>query len=235
MALKYKLTKEEFDKLKESHKELYKELNGSYVLDADDPDITNLKAAKDREKEEKKTALSQVAELKKQLEGMQDKLNDKDKDIKYKSDELNDFNEKWKVKHASDMKLLTDKIDEIQNGAKKTLLRNTARALANEISTVPDLLESVIQNKLAVEFHEGEAKVFVMDDDGKKSANSIEDFKKSLVDNPKYSPIIKANNQSGGRTPDKKHSASGQDDPNKMASELTTSEMLARIEAKKGD
>lgn len=71
MALKRKLTKEEFDKLSDAQKELYTDPgnNGSYVLDAEpDEDTEPLKAALEREKQAALDAKKAAADAAKSLE-----------------------------------------------------------------------------------------------------------------------------------------------------------------------
>ena len=75
--------------------------------------------------------------------------------------------------------------------------RQRSYKIANEISTVPDLMSGAISARLTTEIVDGKATTRVLDQDGKPSALTVEELKKEFVANEKFSSIIVGSNASG--------------------------------------
>ena len=71
------------------------------------------------------------------------------------------------------------------------MLTREVDRIANELSTAPSLLKPVIRERLTVDFVGDEPRIFVMDEKGLKTAMSVKEFEKSIVDNSEFSAIIK--------------------------------------------
>jgi hypothetical protein len=70
--------------------------------------------------------------------------------------------------------------------------------MANEISVAPDLLLPHIKSRLTTELVDGEYVTRVLDREGKPSAHSIEELQKDVMQDKRYSAIIKGSKASGG-------------------------------------
>lgn len=191
MKIKRKLSDAEYNALDDNKKALYVKQGSEWVLDIDDTafeelkkEKTELKAKLEQFEAEKKAAEDKAAEEKAKRE--------KDKMDKQKKDG------EWEAYTKS----LEEKVEKLQNDLKTTqegyrnrlttdMLNREVDRIANELSTAPSLLKPFIRDRLTVEFVGEEPRIFVKDDKGHKSATSIKEFEKSIVDNSEFSAIIK--------------------------------------------
>jgi len=192
MALKRKLTKEEFEKKSKDIQSEYKEKDGEYVLDIDgDEDTGALKRARDREKQRREDAERERDELREQVETSAD-LGAK------KKGDIETLEKAWKKKSEEAETASNAKIAKLTEHTKKTLIDGTASALAAKISTVPALMQKAIKERLIVDFDGDEPTLRILGADGKASAMTIDDLSKEFVANKEYSGIIVGSKASGG-------------------------------------
>ena len=191
MKIKRKLSDAEYNALDDNKKALYVKQGSEWVLDIDDTAFEELK----KEKTELKVKLEQFEAEKKAAEdkAAEEKAKrEKDKMDKQKKDG------EWEAYTKS----LEEKVEKLQNDLKTTqegyrnrlttdMLNREVDRIANELSTAPSLLKPFIRDRLTVEFVGEEPRIFVKDDKGHKSATSIKEFEKSIVDNSEFSAIIK--------------------------------------------
>lgn len=191
MKIKRKLSDAEYNALDDNKKALYVKQGSDWVLDIDDTAFEELK----KEKTELKVKLEQFEAEKKAAEdkAAEEKAKrEKDKMDKQKKDG------EWEAYTKS----LEEKVEKLQNDIKTTqegyrnrlttdVLNREVDRIANELSTAPSLLKPFIRDRLTVEFVGEEPRIFVKDDKGHKSATSIKEFEKSIVDNSEFSAIIK--------------------------------------------
>ena len=191
MKIKRKLSDAEYNALDDNKKALYIQQGSEWVLDIDDTAFEELK----KEKTELKVKLEQFEAEKKAAEdkAAEEKAKrEKDKMDKQKKDG------EWEAYTKS----LEEKVEKLQNDLKTTqegyrnrlttdMLNREVDRIANELSTAPSLLKPFIRDRLTVEFVGEEPRIFVKDDKGHKSATSIKEFEKSIVDNSEFSAIIK--------------------------------------------
>ncbi len=199
MALKGKITKAEHSALSTELQAIYTVNPNNaeeYFLDAED--AKELRAANDRNKAEADEAkrLLKVAEDKEKAEAK--KAQDAADDLARKNKDVEAIEASWakKVKDAEEAKDV--EIKKLKKQIEDLTINVKVTALAAEISTVPELIEPLIKNRLKLELDGETAVIRVLDADGKASALNLDDLKKEFVANPKYASIIKANSASGG-------------------------------------
>jgi hypothetical protein len=108
---------------------------------------------------------------------------------------------------------------------------NVAQKLAAEISVSPELMLPHIRGRLRAEFSEGKGMTRVLDKDGSLSAASLEDFKKELLDNPVFKPILIGSKASGSNAPSGGQRSSSAPSDKRLA-DMSPSELAAHMEAK---
>lgn len=191
MKIKRKLSDAEYNALDDNKKALYVQQGSEWVLDMEDTAFEEMK----REKVELKAKLEQFEAEKKAAEdkAAEEKAKrEKDKMDKHKKEG------EWEAYVGS----LEKKIETLENTLKETqegyrnrisneMLTREVDRIANEVSTAPSLLKPFIRDRLTVEFVGEEPRIFVKDDKGHKSATSIKEFEKSIIDNSEFSAIIK--------------------------------------------
>jgi hypothetical protein len=199
MALKSKITKAEFDALSDVLKAEYKVGNSAgdqYVLDTDE--ATALLAARDAMKRERDEAAAERDRLKAEKDAKDAEVQAaKDAEARAKGDTAA-LDSSWQTK--LDKQKADDKavIDGLNATIRNLTVNSAAKALANDISIAPELLEDAIAKRLKPEINDGVAITRVLDKDGKPSAMSLDELKQEFVANPKYAAIIKGSNASGG-------------------------------------
>lgn len=155
--------------------------------------VNDLEKKRGIEAEHRKTAEKKIedlnkanAKLQKDLEsagGDEEKINQIRKDFQEQS-EKNKAD--WESKLAEANKRLAD-----------NLVTTEAERIAQNF-VAPDMVIDAIKKRLTTKEIDGEAKVFVLDAEGKETANSVAELQKELIDNPAHKSIVKANAGSGG-------------------------------------
>lgn len=198
MKLKRKITESEFNALDENKKSLYVKDGENYIVDIDDTafetlkeEKANLKKELDNYKAEEEERIRKAEERaeKKALEAYEKAKGDKDVEAIEKS---------WTDKYGkleSEFKDLQEK----HNGyVTKSLVDSAVTAMANEISTHPNLITPHIRSRLGVDLSGDSPKLVVLDENGQRSALTVDELKKSFIDNKEFSAIIKATSANGG-------------------------------------
>lgn len=232
--MKRKINKEAWEKLSPELQALYKADGDNYVLDLeDDEDVGALLRAKEHEKTARQAAEKEAKELKDKLDklGYETSKNNKDIDAIEKS---------WADKLEAQKKEFEDKILSANSKMKNLLVDNVASDLANKLSTAPKLLLPHIKNRLSVDFDGEMPKTRILDNEGKPSALTIEDFEKEILANKEYSAILKGNSSSGsGASQDGRNltsrlgSANGEDGKPVDLASLPPKELVARLKQSK--
>ena len=192
MALKKKLTKEEYSKLSDHIKAEYIEDGDGFRLDIDgDEDTGALKRAKDREAQLRRDAEAKLREAQEEL----DRINGDDA---RKKGDIATLEKSWQKKLDDTKAEYEGKVSKLTTHTTKTLVDNVATQIATKISNAPALLLPHIKSRLQSDF-EGDSPVTrVLDKDGKPSAMTVEELAAEFVANKDFSAIITASKASGG-------------------------------------
>lgn len=183
MALRFKLTKAQYDKLSDELKNEYiaGDNDGEYVLDVSDlpqgEDVGPVKRALEAERNAHKATKTKLGEVQAQLDAAPDV-------------------EALKAEHGKE-------VGKYKSFTEKTLIDNAALALATKISTSPALLLPHIKARLVADVTGDEPVTKVLGADGKPSDLTIDKLGEEFVANADFKTIIKASNGSGGGTPPK--------------------------------
>lgn len=198
MKLKRKISQSELEQLTKELQELYTKVGDEFVLNLDDTAFETLKAekksaeeklAKYEQEEEERIRKAEERAKKKAQEEYEKAKGDKDVEAIEKS---------WTDKYS---KLETEfkGLQEKHNGyVIKSLVETAVTAMANEISTHPSLISPHIRSRLGVDLTGDSSKLVVLDENGQRSALTVDELKKSFVDNKEFSAIIKATSANGG-------------------------------------
>jgi hypothetical protein len=183
MAMRFKLTKAQYDKLTPEFQGEYVagETDGEFILDvADFPqgeDVGPIKRALDAERNAHKTTKTKLSAAEAAIAEMPD--------VGALTAEHERTNGKLKT------------------FAEKTLVDNAALALATKISTSPSLLLPHIRSRLIADMSGDEPVTKVLGADGKPADLTIDKLGEEFVANKEFAAIIKASSGSGGGTPPK--------------------------------
>lgn len=192
MALKKKLTKEEYAKLPDALKSEYVEDGDGFRLDIDgDEDTGALKRAKDREAQLRKDAEAKLREAQEEL----DRINGDDA---RKKGDIATLEKSWQSKLDKQKEEYEGRLGKLTAHTTRSLVDNVATALASKISNAPAILLPHIKARLQADF-EGDSPVTrVLDKDGKPSAMTLDELTAEFVANKDFSAIITASKASGG-------------------------------------
>jgi hypothetical protein len=194
MALKAKITKAEHDALSDSMKKEYVDNgDGEFTLDVDGVEDTGaLKRALAREKQERKDSLAAKATLEAELAAERAKHNTGDGREKT----AKQVEKEWSDKYAAD----TAKLQKNLQSTQEYLRKETARALATELFTVPKIGEKYVSDRIKVVLDDdGLPQVVYLHEDGTEDAALTADaFKKELRANKELASILIGSKASGG-------------------------------------
>jgi len=195
--MKLNVTNEEYESLDESLKMIYQKDGDIYKLPIDGLEDTGaLKRAKEHEKERRQKAESELKEVKDQLTAKEDEIINLHKGAVSK-DDVEALERSYKEKLEKTASEYEGRINEAEGSLRNMLVDNVATKLANEISTVPDLMSGAISARLTTEIVDGKALTRVLDNEGKPSALTVDELKKEFIANEKFSSIIVGSNASG--------------------------------------
>lgn len=221
MALKRKINKDAFDALDDAQKAFYKQDGDNYLLDVDDEAFDALKEEKRKAQEAKDTLEAELAEMRRKSAAAEEKAREDAAKAAKAAGDVDALEKSWKEKHERDVAAARTDGQKATLALKNLFVNQVANNMANEISTVPDLLVDRIKARLDLEISDGMPITRVLTADGKPSALSLDDLKKEFVDNKSYAAIIKGSNAHGGGA------GGGRDGdgvPNKKLSEMTATE-----------
>lgn len=237
MKLKFKITKDDYEKLSDELKKLYSASGDDYTLQVDgvktDDDIAALKRAKDREAQQRKDLQKELDDLKAEQE--------KDKDDKARNaGDIDTLTRSYEEKLSKQKKEFEDKITNKDNFIRSTLVDNVASKLATEVSTSPSALIPYIKTRLSADLDGDVPTTKVLDAAGNLSASTIDDLKKEILANKEFSAILIANKASGSGANSKVNGQKGQssaylnaDGKPKSMREMTPAERVEYLTAKK--
>lgn len=198
MKLKRKISQNELEQLTKEVQELYTKVGDEFVLDLDDTAFETLKAEKAslkkelddyKAEEEERIRKAEERAKKKAEEAYEKAKGDKDVEAIEKS---------WTEKYSKLETQFKD-LEEKHNGyVTKSLVDSAVTSMANEISTHPNLISPHIRSRLGVDLTGDSPKLVVLDENGQRSALTVDELKKSFVDNKEFSAIIKATSANGG-------------------------------------
>lgn len=222
MALKFKITKKDYEALSDDMKNEYVagDKDGEFVLDVSglpEPEDTGpLQRALEKERNTNKDLKKEVGTLKQQISDFPDV-------------------DKLKSDHEA-------AIGKYKKFTETSLIDGAALALATKISTAPALLLPHIKSRLVADM-EGDTPVTkVIGADGKPSDMTIEKLGEEFVANKDFASIIIASKARGGGTPAPSPGSkpvAGVTPPNgeqpKLLSQMTPAERVAHIQAKKAE
>lgn len=187
-------------------KEYKQNADGKFVLQVDEKDaedVTALKNAKEHEKNLRVAAENKIATIEAEKTTLAEQLvstqAERDAAVADKGKDVQALETSWKEKVEAEKTARTTETTALQREVERLLVTNTAIAMANEISTVPELFQDVIAKRLKVEKGADEQYFTrVLDAAGSPSAATVDDLKKELLANDKYAAIIISGKGSGG-------------------------------------
>lgn len=203
MALKQKISTEDYNKLSAVLKGEYKQQGEEYVLDLEGyEDPAELRRAKEREKLDKQKALEELREARRILKEKEDAeaadAEAREQEKLRKKGDIEALENSYKEKLSKAEEARKKEVSEIQGTLTSLLVDNVATSVASDISTAPDIILPHIKSRLRAEFSEGKAVTRVLDAKGQPTALSIDELKNEFRGNDSFASIIKASNASGG-------------------------------------
>lgn len=228
MKLKRKITQTELEQLAEPLQALYAKVGDDFILQVEDTAFETLKAEKKKAEDELKKYQDEEAErIKKAEERAEQKAKEKyekaktDKDVEAIE---KSWSEKYDKLQAEKEELNAKHIDYV----KKALIETAVAKMASEISTSPTLISPHIRSRLDVDFSSEEPKLIVLDANGQRSAQTLQELQKSFIDNKDFSAIIKVTSATGGAKAGGLSSGTQNDEKPKRLGDMTD-EQLAQI------
>ena len=172
-----------------------KEEGGAVFLELPDKqldDVAPLITARDHEKAEKSRVIIERDALKTQVSTLEATLKGSG------GDALRQVESAWQTRFDDTKRNLESQLERKTAVIKKTLVGQTATALATKVSKAPALLKPALESRLTVLEDGDNYTVRVLESDGKMSAKTIDDLEKEVVADPQYAAIIIGSQASGG-------------------------------------
>lgn len=195
--MKYLIDKAAFDALDPAMQALYKPQGDNYVLAIEGlpqpEDTSGLKAKVEQLLAEKKTE----AEKRKQAE---EEARIAAEEAARKSGDTEALDRSWNEKHT---KALTEKdatLTALQAQIHALTVGAAASGIAGELAVQgsSSVLRRLIEPRLSMEMRDGKTTVVVLDNDGRPTALTLDEFKTEVTNDPALAPLVAASKASGG-------------------------------------
>ncbi|CAA2409737.1 Phage putative scaffold protein [Xanthomonas phage Suba] len=236
MALKRKITKDQYEALAENIRFEYKagESDGEFVLQTEgDEDIGALKRAHTRTKD----ALAQSEAKRDELEIRIEKM---ESNPARKTGDIEALERQWNAEKAESDGKFTAKISALSSRIIDSALNTAAMGLSEKIATTGNakILLPHIKARISAELDDNDNVVVkVLGQDGKPSDLTIDKLGEEFVANKDYSGIIQGTKASGGAGASNNGGAvhtsnSGNNGGGKLLADLSPQELAERFGAK---
>lgn len=234
MKLKRKISQSELEQLTKELQELYTKVGDEFVLDLDDTAFETLKSEKASLKKELDDYKAQEEErIRKAEERAKKKAQEEYEKAKGDKD-VEAIEKSWTDKYSKLETEFNGLQEKHNNYVTKSLVENAVSAMANEISTHPSLISPHIRSRLGADLTGDTPKLVVLDENGQRSALTIDELKKSFVDNKEFSAIIKATSANGGAKAGASSPSGTPTSETKRLGEMTDLELAQMAKAKYG-
>lgn len=191
MALKAKITKEQYEALSEALKGEYKQDGDSYIIDLDDGEVAaEMRRARDREK-------VRADEADRAKKAAEDRLAELEGNDARKRGDIDSIEKSWKDKLDTAEAKGKAAVDGLKSQLESLMLDSAVTKIASEIFIKPNRDARLLRDRVYIDY-DGETPVLrVRDKDGKASAMTLEDLRKETVDNPEYDDILSGSKATG--------------------------------------
>jgi len=224
MALKRKVSKEEYEKLSDLLKGEYVEKDGDYVISLDGDD--ELRRAKDNEVKNHGETKEALRKLREDMAKLTDNTSRRTGDVEA-------LDKSWAEKFNTMQTELQGQVNQSNSLVVNTLRDLTTSEIANKISNAPSLMKKILADRIAIEIDGEKPSIRVLGLDGKPSAMSLDDLQKEIVANKEYAPIIVTSKASGGAKPVNGNVAGGQNEKPVSLATLDPAALAAHIKSTK--
>lgn len=230
MALKRKISLNEYSKLSDDIKAEYKSRGDAYVLDLDTSDdddaIEKLRRSKDAAAEEARKIKEEAAKERIEAEKAREALAKKNGDVA-------ELERHWNEKLAEVETANKLKIEKAAEIVKRTKLDAVAQNIANEVFKGNAKLGLPhVTSRLHVELDSNDEPIVkVLDATGKPSALSLADFKTELLKSDDFKVILPQTEASGGGHARSSVASAGAQNSTKL-DQLRPAELAAVVKAK---
>lgn len=200
--LKYEI--ESTEGLDENIAGLYqKSDDGKFRLAVDGlEDTSALKRARDHEKEQRFEAQRKAAEVEKQLQELQDQIEQQKNDNLKKGGKFEELEARLEKKRAEEMAAMEAKykaeIEARDEGLKKSTKASVVDSIASDIGKNPKALRPHLESRIQIEVENGVAKTIFLDDTGNPSELTKERFVQEFSKTDYLSDLIIGSKGSGG-------------------------------------
>lgn len=200
MALKLKLTKDEFNALAKELQSEYIADGDNYVLDVSGLEDTGpLRRALDRAKAEK-------VEMQSQLEELREKQENIDREAARKNKDIDTLEKQWKRDLDAAVNSEREKLTKAHAFIEKQLGHSVAESLAKELTDSHALLMPHLKSRIKVNTENGDFRTVILDADGNETTGTVEDLAKEFRADKNFSAIMKVSKASGAATQSKPRS-----------------------------
>lgn len=189
MALKKKLTKEQFAALSADLQKEYKADGESFVLDVEGDDSVDWQKKRNIEAEHREKAERKAAALQDQVDGLLRGAIPKD--------DVAALETSWKTKLTDAETKHAHEIAELNGVIATSTVTNVANDVA-QIFLAPAAMVPMIRGRLKSEIVNGVATTRVLDKNGQPSALTVEDLKNEFKADASLAPVIVGSKASGG-------------------------------------
>jgi hypothetical protein len=235
--LKSKITKAEFDALADALKAVYKQDGDNYLLQSDD--AAELRALLATERDERKRLETEKAQREAAEEAARQeaarvaaeaarKEAEAAEALARKNNDISALEASWAAKLEAAKKEGEQETQRLRTMLENVLVDKEAEALANKISTAPDLLKPAIKARLQADLTGDTPITRVLDAAGKPSAANLAELEQEIVANKNYAAIIISTNANGGGA---NGNGLGGGATSKKISEMTEAERIAAYKA----
>lgn len=190
MSLKMKL--ETLEGVDESLHGFYEEGENGYSLKVEGLEDTGaLKRAKEHEKATRQAAEAKLAEAKAKLEEIE-------QNAARQSGDVESIEKSWKEKFSARETELNGQIETLSGKINNGIIDSEAAKLgAMAVDGSESVLAKFVRDRLTVDSSGSEPKLVILDEQGKPSALTVDEYREEIRNNPAFAPMLSASKATG--------------------------------------
>lgn len=182
------------DSIPEELHKFYKESNGKFILQVEDDAGAQAIRALEKERDDHSKTKEKLREANASIEALEEAATKGSKTAEELERDIT-------ARHEKKIKKAEETIASLRSHVETDMI-NSALKGVSEIFTIPsEFATPMLRNRVRVDFDENMTpKLVVLDEQGKATVATIDEFKRELIDNPRFEHIVRKSQASGSGT-----------------------------------
>lgn len=179
------------DSIPEELHKFYKESNGKFILQVEDDAGAQAIRALEKERDDHSKTKEKLREANASIEALEEAATKGSKTAEELERDIS-------ARHEKKIKKAEETIAALRTHVENDMINSTLNGIASIFTIPAEFATPMLRNRVRVDFDDNMVpKLVVLDEQGKATVATVEEFKRELVDNPRFEHILKGSQASG--------------------------------------